>query len=59
MHKSDPPSLASGLLGNCTLTAIGVESEVVSDSTPIPPPDYEALISQIADEILQDHSPAR
>jgi len=32
---------------------------MVKDSTPIPPPDFEALISQIADEILAEHTPAR
>lgn len=34
-------------------------SETVKDTTPIPPPDYEALIAQIADEILAEHTPAR
>lgn len=34
-------------------------SESVDDNTPIPPPDWEALISQIADEIMGEHSPAR
>jgi hypothetical protein len=36
-----------------------VGSEVVKDSTPIPQPDYEALIAQIADDILAEHTPAR
>jgi replication factor C subunit 3/5 len=31
----------------------------VTDSTPIPPPDWEALIDQIAKEITEEHSPAR
>jgi replication factor C subunit 3/5 len=34
-------------------------SEKVSDSTPIPPPDWEALISVVAEEILAERSPAR
>jgi replication factor C subunit 3/5 len=35
------------------------DSEKVSDKTPIPPPDWEALISVVADEILAERSPAR
>jgi len=34
-------------------------SEKVTDDTPIPPPDWEALISQIAKEIMEEHTPAR
>lgn len=34
-------------------------SEKVSDNTPIPPPDWEALIALTADEILAERSPAR
>lgn len=34
-------------------------SEKVDDKTPIPPPDWEALIAQIAEEIMAEHSPAR
>ena len=34
-------------------------SEKVSDTTPIPPPDWEALISQVAGEIMAEHTPAR
>ena len=34
-------------------------SEKVTDKTLIPPPDWEALISVIADEILAERSPAR
>lgn len=34
-------------------------SEKVTDNTTIPPPDWEALISQVADEIMAEHSPAR
>ena len=37
----------------------GVHSEKVDDKTPIPPPDWEALLGQIADEIIAEHSPAR
>lgn len=31
----------------------------MSDDTPIPPPDWEALIALTADEILAERSPAR
>jgi replication factor C subunit 3/5 len=34
-------------------------SEKVTNSTAIPPADWEALISQVAKEILEEHSPAR
>lgn len=34
-------------------------SEDVNEKTPIPPPDWEALIEQIASEIVAEHSPAR
>ena len=34
-------------------------SEKVTEKTPIPPPDWEALIAQIADEIIAEHTPAR
>lgn len=36
-----------------------MNSEKVTDSTPIPPPDWEVLISVIADEILAERSPAQ
>ncbi|KAH8705713.1 cytochrome c oxidase assembly protein CtaG/Cox11-domain-containing protein [Talaromyces proteolyticus] len=39
--------------------AIYAQNEKVSDKTPIPPPDWEALISVIADDILAERSPAR
>ncbi|KAI5815688.1 P-loop containing nucleoside triphosphate hydrolase protein [Pyronema omphalodes] len=41
------------------LEAVYAQNEIVKDDTPIPPPDYEALISQIADEVLAEHTPAR
>jgi hypothetical protein len=34
-------------------------SENVTSTTPIPPPDWEALIGQIADEVIEEHTPAR
>jgi replication factor C subunit 3/5 len=34
-------------------------SEKVTNKTPIPPPDWEALIGQIADEIIAEHTPQR
>jgi len=39
--------------------AVHAQNEVVSEKTSIPPPDWEALISQIADEIIAEHTPAR
>ncbi|KAL8740264.1 MAG: hypothetical protein Q9190_007012 [Brigantiaea leucoxantha] len=39
--------------------AVHAQNETVTDKTPIPPPDWEALISQIADEIMAEHTPAR
>ena len=34
-------------------------SEIVDEETSIPPPDWEALISQIAEDIVTERSPAR
>ena len=34
-------------------------SEKVTDKSLVPPPDWEALIAQIADEIMAEHTPAR
>jgi replication factor C subunit 3/5 len=31
----------------------------VTDDTPIPPPDWEALIDQIAKQIMAEHTPKR
>ncbi|GKT47037.1 replication termination factor 2 [Colletotrichum spaethianum] len=39
--------------------AVHAQNEKVTDTTPIPPPDWEALISQIAREIIDEHTPAR
>lgn len=39
--------------------AVHAQNEVVTERTPIPPPDWEALIGQIADEIIAEHTPAR
>lgn len=41
------------------LVNISACSEKVTDQTPIPPPDWEALISLTADEIMAERSPAR
>ena len=35
------------------------DSEKVTDKTPIPPPDWEALIQQIAEDIMAERSPDR
>lgn len=48
------------LLGSIRRTDIHLTpSEQVDERTPIPPPDWEALISQIADDIIAEHTPAR
>ncbi|KFA50265.1 hypothetical protein S40293_03327 [Stachybotrys chartarum IBT 40293] len=39
--------------------AVHAQNEKVTDSTPIPPADWEALIAQIAKEIMEEHTPAR
>ncbi|KAJ9623426.1 Replication factor C (RF-C) subunit [Taxawa tesnikishii (nom. ined.)] len=39
--------------------AVHAQNEQVNENTPIPPPDWEALIAQIADEIIAEHTPAR
>ncbi|KAI9751603.1 MAG: hypothetical protein M4579_005996 [Chaenotheca gracillima] len=39
--------------------AVHAQNEKVTDTTPIPPPDWEALIAQVANEIVGEHSPAR
>ncbi|KAI9826181.1 MAG: hypothetical protein M1819_007437 [Sarea resinae] len=39
--------------------AVHAQNEKITDNTPIPPPDWEALIGQVADEIMAEHSPAR
>lgn len=39
--------------------AVHAQNEKVTDSTPVPPPDWEALIVEVANEIIEEHSPAR
>ncbi|KAI6245298.1 Replication factor C subunit 5 [Erysiphe necator] len=39
--------------------AVHAQNEKVDDKTPIPPPDWEALITEVANEINDEHSPAR
>ncbi|KAF1350148.1 P-loop containing nucleoside triphosphate hydrolase protein [Delphinella strobiligena] len=39
--------------------AVYAQNEQVNEKTPIPPPDWEALVAQIADEIIAEHTPAR
>lgn len=47
-----------GVMGRSGLICCNC-SEKVTDSTPVPPPDWEALVSLVADEILAERSPAR
>ncbi|KAG9575050.1 P-loop containing nucleoside triphosphate hydrolase protein, partial [Aureobasidium melanogenum] len=39
--------------------AVHAQNDQVTEKTLIPPPDWEALIAQVADEILAERSPAR
>ncbi|KAI5288876.1 Replication factor C (RF-C) subunit, partial [Ascosphaera acerosa] len=39
--------------------AIYAQHQSVTDKTPIPPPDWEALITIIADEVIEERSPQR
>ena len=39
--------------------SIYAQNEIITATTPIPPPDYDALIQTIADELLADHTPQR
>ncbi|KAF2745848.1 P-loop containing nucleoside triphosphate hydrolase protein [Sporormia fimetaria CBS 119925] len=39
--------------------AVHAQNEQITDKTPIPPPDWEALIVQIAEQIIAERSPAR
>ncbi|KAF1993352.1 P-loop containing nucleoside triphosphate hydrolase protein [Amniculicola lignicola CBS 123094] len=39
--------------------AVHAQNETLSETTHIPPPDWEALIAQIAEQIVQERSPAR
>lgn len=55
MRRSEFPFL----LSTCIVYANNHHSEKITDTTPIPPPDWEALISQVASEIMEEHSPAR
>jgi replication factor C subunit 3/5 len=48
----------SGDLVILTLT-LGLRSDQISEKTPIPPPDWEALIEVIAKEMIEERSPAR
>ncbi|TID24169.1 replication factor C subunit 5 [Venturia nashicola] len=39
--------------------AVYAQNEKVTEKTPIPPPDWEALIEQITEDIIAVHTPAR
>lgn len=51
-QKYEPNPLYRTMLSN-------INSEKVTEKTPIPPPDWEALIEQIAEDIIEQHTPAR
>ena len=39
------------------LEAVAAQNQTLTPTTPIPPPDWEALIAQIADDILKERTP--
>jgi len=39
--------------------AVHAQNEKVTPETPLPPPDWEALLSTVANEIIVEHSPAQ
>ena len=39
--------------------AVHAQNENVSEKTIIPPPDWEALIEQIASDVVTEHTPAQ
>lgn len=43
----------------CVIDANGSNSEKITDQTHIPPPDWEALIEQVARQIVEERSPQR
>lgn len=49
-------STCSTIYHDCMLTP---NSEATNENTPIPPPDWEELIGQIAVDIIAERSPAR
>lgn len=61
MRRSEFLSLSTpaGLLSRLVYPMLTPPSETLTENTPIPPPDWEALISQIATQIVQERSPAR
>jgi hypothetical protein len=38
---------------------LAISSDKLDEKTPIPPPDWEALIGEIADDIIKEHSPSQ
>lgn len=40
-------------------TETDCSSESVSETTPIPPPDWEALVAEIAQDMINEHSPGQ
>ncbi|CZR52758.1 probable Replication factor C subunit 5 [Phialocephala subalpina] len=39
--------------------AVHAQNEKITPQTPLPPPDWESLLSQVANDILAEHSPAQ
>ena len=59
MRKSKKSFLSHVVEKMHMLTEDISRSETVSADTNIPPPDWEALIAQIADDVVAEHTPAR
>jgi hypothetical protein len=58
MRKSKDIEPAGKFEDRLTLT-LALCSDQLSEKTPIPPPDWEALIEVIAKEMIEERSPAR
>lgn len=58
MRKSKNTGHASKFQGSCDADW-ALCSDQISEKTPIPPPDWEALIELIAKEMIEERSPAR
>jgi replication factor C subunit 3/5 len=55
MHKSEDTRRVQKFITMLTV----VSSDQITEKTPIPPPDWEALIEVIAKDMIDERSPAR
>ena len=58
MRRSEFVKAEDGRVPGCLWADVD-DSDNVTEKTPIPPPDWEALIEVIAKEIIEERSPAR